>query len=61
MSRIIYKYDDYLGYHNAFIQTKDKKWKSIGEKEILAFLKEAKEKDIEITIDGCVPYLSAIK
>lgn len=61
MERIIYKYDRNLGYHNAFIETEDKKWKSIGEIETLAFLRDAKEKDIEIIIDGCVPYLSAIK
>lgn len=61
MSRIIYKYDRNLGYHNSFMQTKDKKWKSIGQIETLMFLRNAKEKDIEIIIDGCIPYLSAIR
>ena len=61
MEIIIYKYDRILGYHNAFIQTKDKKWKSIGAIEVSKFLRDAKEKDIEITIDGCIPYLSAIR
>lgn len=61
MSRIIYKYDRNLGYHNSFIETEDKKWKSIGQIETLMFLRDAKEKDIETVIDGCVSYLSAVK
>lgn len=65
MQRILYKKDTRLGYCDGFLELENGKLRPISQIEIMQFIRDADQKDIETkvktTAGNYTTYLSAVK